>query len=276
MKLKNRSEKALSLAGRVQFSYIAAALIASLFAAQANAFARSDRATFNTGSFSKHASAFAADPSQKQESGNSTRKSKNAARKKSWKVGDRLEVESRAVWYTAEIVEISGDKYKIHYEGYPMSDDEWVDASRMRPIGGLEIEVECVYKLPGSTNRTARPSAELFKKLLFERHRFLPRKEGRPARRTPRKIAIGFVTFKIDVAYKNMLVPIEGRGMRPSKTNAPLGVTIYPLRTQYVICDEYRGQSSRMLHTEQLICYKDRQGEWACETEGTPKVTRID
>ena len=58
-----------------------------------------------------------------------------------WKKGDRLEVEWKGKWYKAQIVAEGDDasktagKYKIHYDGYETSWDEWVTEGRMRKLG---------------------------------------------------------------------------------------------------------------------------------------------
>ncbi|WP_207428806.1 hypothetical protein [Pedobacter sp. SYSU D00535] len=43
-----------------------------------------------------------------------------------------VEVEWKGKWYKARILEVQGNHYKIHYEGYAASWDETVPASRIR------------------------------------------------------------------------------------------------------------------------------------------------
>src|SRR5437762_2825361 len=58
-----------------------------------------------------------------------------AAQEKVWNVGDRVEVQWKGDWYQANVNEVKGNQYKIHYEGYDSSWDEWVDGSRVRTAG---------------------------------------------------------------------------------------------------------------------------------------------
>jgi CHAT domain-containing protein/Tfp pilus assembly protein PilF len=51
---------------------------------------------------------------------------------RTWKLGDRVEVEWKGDWYQAQVIEVKGNQYKIHYDGYADSWDEWVDTSRIR------------------------------------------------------------------------------------------------------------------------------------------------
>ena len=47
-----------------------------------------------------------------------------AAREKVWKPGDRVEVQWKGDWYQASVIEVKGNQYKIHYDGYDSSWDE--------------------------------------------------------------------------------------------------------------------------------------------------------
>lgn len=46
--------------------------------------------------------------------------------------GDEVEVKWKGSWYPASVLETKGNKYKIHYDGYSDSWDEWIDPSRIR------------------------------------------------------------------------------------------------------------------------------------------------
>src|SRR5438128_8031011 len=58
-----------------------------------------------------------------------------AAQERAWKPGDRVEVQWKGDWYQANVIEVKGNQYKIHYDGYDSSWDEWVDNSRTRAAG---------------------------------------------------------------------------------------------------------------------------------------------
>jgi hypothetical protein len=51
-------------------------------------------------------------------------------------VGDEVDVEWREVWYAASVLEVVGDKYKIHYDGYGDEWNEVVPPARIRPRSG--------------------------------------------------------------------------------------------------------------------------------------------
>jgi hypothetical protein len=55
-----------------------------------------------------------------------------SAKNTSLKVGDKVQVLWNSSYYNAEILEISGGQYEIHYAGYSSSWDEWVTSERIK------------------------------------------------------------------------------------------------------------------------------------------------
>ncbi len=53
--------------------------------------------------------------------------------KVTYKVGDKLQVKWKGNWYPANVLEVKGGKYKIRYDGYDSSWDEWIDLDRIKP-----------------------------------------------------------------------------------------------------------------------------------------------
>ncbi|MEJ7610584.1 MAG: hypothetical protein WKF88_05330 [Ferruginibacter sp.] len=51
------------------------------------------------------------------------------------KVGDKLEGLSNGTWYAGEIKEVNAGKYKIHWNGYSDSWDEWLTTDKLRVPG---------------------------------------------------------------------------------------------------------------------------------------------
>ena len=52
--------------------------------------------------------------------------------KSNFTVGDPVSVNWKGSWYPARVIATGKGKWKIHYDGYDNSWDEWVTASRMR------------------------------------------------------------------------------------------------------------------------------------------------
>lgn len=47
--------------------------------------------------------------------------------------GDNVQIEWKGSWYPGRILEVGGVRYKITYDGYSSSWDEWVETARLRP-----------------------------------------------------------------------------------------------------------------------------------------------
>jgi hypothetical protein len=51
-------------------------------------------------------------------------------------VGDKVEVKWKGKWWPAQVIEVKKDQWKIHYDGYDKSWDEWVKTARIRALKG--------------------------------------------------------------------------------------------------------------------------------------------
>jgi hypothetical protein len=51
-----------------------------------------------------------------------------------YKVGDLISVEWKGTWYKSTVLEVKGETYKIHYEGWGSEWDEWVSPARIRNL----------------------------------------------------------------------------------------------------------------------------------------------
>lgn len=63
-------------------------------------------------------------------------------------VGELLEAQDfKGRWYTAEILEGKEDLYRIHFNGWDSKWDEWVEASKLRPIVKTHLNVGQSYEV---------------------------------------------------------------------------------------------------------------------------------
>ncbi|EKD50851.1 MAG: hypothetical protein ACD_62C00415G0001 [uncultured bacterium] len=53
-------------------------------------------------------------------------------------VGQKIQVEWKGSWYLSTIKEVKDGKYKIHYDGWSDSWDEWVGTNRMKASGASD------------------------------------------------------------------------------------------------------------------------------------------
>lgn len=76
-----------------------------------------------------------------------------------FKVGDKVEVEWRSVWYAAEIKSVEGpNRWKIGYDGYGANWDEVVGPERIRPRGAA-VKPETVAPAQPTVTNTTKASA---------------------------------------------------------------------------------------------------------------------
>jgi hypothetical protein len=55
-----------------------------------------------------------------------------------WKTGDKVEVRWNGTYFDATVLEVKDSKYKITYEGYGKSWDQWVTSDSIRSRGSKE------------------------------------------------------------------------------------------------------------------------------------------
>lgn len=73
-------------------------------------------------------------------------------------IGDKVRVAWSGGWYDATVLALGDGKYRIHYDGWDASWDEWVDASRIRLANGSAVMNPPVSRSPGSVST---PSSKL-------------------------------------------------------------------------------------------------------------------
>lgn len=190
-----------------------------------------------------------------------------------WKRGDRLEVVQRSFWYPAQIVAVDGQRYKIHYDGYGSEDDEWVDASRMRPIGGHRVTEACAWQPPARSVTARDPFSEaLAKRRIFDEY-------GRSANGTlsaPLRVGVTFLAFEMGSPYVNTVETARGWGAQRRHGGAPTGATVYTFRSKHMVCEQYRDGVMRRLVEGSYACFVDRDGSWTCPSENDTKIVPLD
>jgi len=189
-----------------------------------------------------------------------------------WRVGDRLEVYHRSYWYPSRIVAIEGTRYRIHYEGYGSQDDEWVDASRMRPIGG-HVAPACTYGPPGpAVGGQSTFSAALARRKIYDSYSLAANGTGS----APGRVGVTFMEFALGGTYQNTVHNVPGQGAQRRHAGAPAGATIHTLRSKHMVCDQYAGGEERRIVEGTFGCFRNRDGEWTCASENDTKITHLD
>lgn len=124
--------------------------------------------------------------------------------------------------------------------------------------GGIERpdEGECQFNEPaGTASRNARPSEQLFKRVIYERYRDME---------SGRKVGVTFKTFTLSKSFLNRLT---GSGLLHD--GAPPGATVHRYRTDFFTCVKYTDSILRTdIQEGYFACFRDKSGEWACAEDG--------
>lgn len=134
---------------------------------------------------------------------------------------------------------------------------------RSASVGPPPKTPECPFNEPaGTVSRASKPSAALFKRVIYE---------WKVAISNGRKVGITFQSFQMGRSYRNVVLTVPGLGAQLKHTGAPLGATIYELKTTYLFCDKYTDSTIRWLVESQFACFKNEDGDWVCPVDSVPK-----
>lgn len=181
-------------------------------------------------------------------------------------IGKRVEVNDRAYWYKATIIETKGDLYKVHFDGYSAADDKWVSRAYMRDLDVNEnaITVSCSFAPPpGNFSNTSPASDGLFKKEVYDWYNRTV--NGTLTR--PTRIGVVFTSFERQQAYKNTVTVVPGRGAIRRHEGAPANTTIYPVKMTYHVCEDYNGEISQKQVNTTFSFFINKDGEWTCSKD---------
>lgn len=152
-------------------------------------------------------------------------------------------------------------------------------AGNTRPVGGangrtddvgiVDLGDECPMTAPaGGVTKSSGASASLFKRVIYEK---MAARVGGTSISSPKKVGLTFLEFEMGKAYRNTLSSNRIGGDKRLHDGAPVGATIYPIKTRYVKCELYDRSITRMVIQQNFACFKDRFGDWVCPTDSTPK-----
>ena len=121
---------------------------------------------------------------------------------------------------------------------------------------------------PGKVTKTSPPSAQLFKRVIYES---MAAKVGGASISAPKKIGLTFIEFDMGRAYKNTLTANKVGDQR-LHDGAPVGAMIYPVKTKYQRCELYDREISAYVRQTNYACFKNRFGDWDCPVDSTTKT----
>ncbi|OYU94107.1 MAG: hypothetical protein CFE21_17530 [Bacteroidetes bacterium B1(2017)] len=180
--------------------------------------------------------------------------------------GKRIEVNDRAYWYKATVLEQKGDLYKVHFDGYSSVEDKWVHRSYTRDLGenGEAVTVTCSFAPPSGNFTNASPASDaLFKREVYDWYNRLV--NGSLSR--PIRVGVVFTSFERGTAYKNTVQNLAGRGATRKHEGAPVNATIYPVKMIFHVCEDYNGTISQKQVNSDFSFFINKDGEWTCSKD---------
>ncbi len=124
---------------------------------------------------------------------------------------------------------------------------------------------------PGDTSKTAKASEQLFKRKIYDRHNVLANGTGS----APLKVGVTFLSFQVSKPFTNIVRVDPVRGALRINDAAPVNATIYPVKSEHIVCEQYRDGTQRKRVENKYACFKNRDGEWICGADGIPKITQL-
>lgn len=145
-----------------------------------------------------------------------------------------------------------------------------IEAKETQP--GAKTTTDCSFiPPPGDASRTAEPSEQLFKRKIYDRHNKFADGSGV----APLKVGVTFLSFQVGTPFKNIVRVDPVRGALRINDAAPVNAMIYPVKSDHIVCEQYRDGIQRKRVENKYACFKNRDGEWVCGADGIPKTTPL-
>lgn len=127
-----------------------------------------------------------------------------------------------------------------------------------------QAAAECSYEPPAPQHsNSAGFSVSLAKREIFDT-------AGWSANGTvsaPLRVGVVFLSFQAGKPHKN-IVRITARGAERLNDAAPPNTMLYPIKSKYIVCEEFRGEVRRSQVEGEYDCHKTKEGEWVCTSKG--------
>ena len=137
-----------------------------------------------------------------------------------------------------------------------------------RPAESPEQDGCPMTEPPGKVTKTSPASAQLFKRVIYEA---MAAKVNEKSIGAPKQIGLTFLEFEMGKAFKNTLTA-NRIGDRRLHDGAPVGATIYPVKTKYLRCELYDREINGYVRQTNYACFKNSFGDWDCPVDSTTKT----
>ena len=124
---------------------------------------------------------------------------------------------------------------------------------------------------PGDSSRTAKASEQLFKRKIYDAYHIIVNGSNS----APLNLGVTFLSFEVGKPFTNIVRVDPAAGAYRINDAAPVNAIIYPVKSEHIVCEQYRDGNLRKRVANKYACFKNRDGEWVCGADGMPKITQL-
>ena len=131
---------------------------------------------------------------------------------------------------------------------------------------------DCSFAPPsGAASGTDKPSERLFKRKIYDLYHIIVNGSGS----APLQLGVTFINFSMETPFTNTVRVVPGVGAQRINDAAPPNTTIYPVASKHIVCEQYRDRTYRKQVENKYACFKNKDGDWVCGSDGIPKITQL-
>ena len=135
-----------------------------------------------------------------------------------------------------------------------------------------QAQADCSYTPPAAdTSKTAKASEQLFKRKIYDAYHIIVNGSNS----APLRLGVTFLSFQVSKPFTNIVRVDPAVGAYRINDAAPVNAIIYPVKSEHIVCEEYRDRTLRKRVANKYACFKNRDGEWVCGADGMPKITQL-
>ena len=192
-------------------------------------------------------------------------------------IGKSAEVNTKGEWEKATIIDKETEfLYKVHYRGTTADRDEWVSVTQIRnidtaatasattrnkpgsekPLKVPKVNVNCSFEAPAPpVSNGEKFSEKLAKRKIYEQYV--------NAKNTV-KTGVTFLSMQAESPYVNTVSISATNNLEIKFSFAPAGAMIYPVKTEFKICEQVLGKTSSKTVNANYACFRNKEGAWTC------------
>jgi hypothetical protein len=184
--------------------------------------------------------------------------------------------ESTPRWENADLLRLADERVQSHKRQdvpQPAEVNQRTAAEPQTPEAMDEDQAgNCSYAVPGGdAGRTAKASEQLVKRKIYDNYNIGVGRSGS----APLKVGVTFLAFQMKAGFTNVVRVVPGVGAQRINDAAPPNATIYPVLSTHIVCEQYRDRTLRSHIETKYACFKNKDGDWVCGTDGFPKITQL-